>query len=50
MQAGRHATVKGTQAITRALKRAATEARRIAEMHGTKARAVQDGKLVGLTP
>ena len=38
------------QAITRAMKRAAKEARRIAKMHGTKVWVMQDGKLVGLNP
>lgn len=38
------------QTITRALKRAAKEARRVAKMHGTKVWVMQDGKLVGLKP
>jgi hypothetical protein len=38
------------QAIMRAMKRAAKEARRIAKMHGTKVWVMQDGKLVGLKP
>lgn len=37
-------------AVTKALKRAAKEARRIAKMHGTKVWIMQDGKLVGLKP
>lgn len=41
---------KETQAITRALKRAAKEARRVAKMHGTKVWYIQDGKLVGIRP
>ncbi len=36
--------------ITRALKRAAKEARRVAKMHGTKVWVVKDGKIVGETP
>jgi len=36
--------------ITRALKRAAKEARRVAKMHGTKVWVMQDGKIVGLNP
>ena len=36
--------------ITRALKRAAKEARRVAKMHGTKVWVVKDGKIVGLDP
>ncbi len=36
--------------ITRALKRAAKEARRIAKMHGTKIWVEKDGKIVGLDP
>lgn len=36
--------------VTRALKRAAKEARRVAKMHGTKVWVMQDGKLVGLKP
>ena len=36
--------------ITRALKRAAREARRVAKMHGTKIWVVKDGKVVGLDP
>ena len=36
--------------ITRALKRAAKEARRVARMHGTKVWVVKDGKIVGLEP
>ncbi len=37
-------------AVTKALKRAAKEARRIAKMHGTKVWVMQDGKLVGIKP
>ena len=37
-------------AVTKALKRAAKEARRIAKMHGTKVWVIQDGKLLGLKP
>lgn len=36
--------------ITRALKRAAKEARRVAKMHGTKVWVMKDGKIVGLDP
>ena len=36
--------------ISRALKRAAKEARRVAKMHGTKVWAMKDGKIVGLRP
>ncbi|MCB0763294.1 MAG: hypothetical protein KDB84_01215 [Flavobacteriales bacterium] len=36
--------------ITRALKRAAKKARRVAKMHGTKVWAMKDGKIVGLRP
>ena len=36
--------------VTRALKRAAKEARRVAKMHGTKVWVMKDGKLVGLKP
>lgn len=36
--------------ITRALKRSAKEARRVARMHGTKVWVMKDGKLVGLKP
>jgi hypothetical protein len=36
--------------ITRALKRAAKEARRVAKMHGTKVWVMKDGKIVGLEP
>ena len=36
--------------ITRALKRAAKEARRVARIHGTKVWVVKDGKIVGLDP
>jgi hypothetical protein len=36
--------------ITRALKRAAKDARRVAKMHGTKVWVVKDGKIVGLDP
>jgi hypothetical protein len=36
--------------ITRALKRAAKEARRVAKMHGTKIWVEKDGKIVGLDP
>ncbi len=36
--------------VTRALKRAAKEARRVARMHGTKVWVVKDGKIVGLEP
>lgn len=36
--------------ITRALKRAAKEARRMAKMHGTKVWVMKDGKIVGLDP
>jgi hypothetical protein len=36
--------------ITRALKRAAKEARRMAKMHGTKIWVMKDGKIVGLDP
>lgn len=39
-----------TMVITRALKRAAKEARRIAKMHGTKVWVMVDGKLVGQRP
>ena len=39
-----------TSVITKALKRAAKEARRIAKMHGTKVWVMKDGKLVGLNP
>ena len=39
-----------TVKITRALKRAAKEARRIAKMHGTKIWVMKDGKIVGLDP
>jgi hypothetical protein len=38
------------KAISRAMLRAAKEARRIAKMHGTKVWVMQDGKLVGLKP
>lgn len=41
---------KETAAITRALKRAAKEARRIAKMHGTKVWVMVDGRLVGERP
>ena len=41
---------KETSVITKALKRAAKEARRIAKMHGTKVWVMQDGKLVGIKP
>lgn len=37
-------------AVTKALKRAAKEARRIAKIHGTKVWVIQDGKLVGIKP
>lgn len=37
-------------AVTRALKRAAKEARRVARMHGTKVWVMKDGKIVGLEP
>ena len=36
--------------VTKALKRAAKEARRIVKMHGTKVWVIQDGKLVGIKP
>ncbi len=36
--------------ITRALMRAAKEARRMAKMHGTKVWVMKDGKIVGLDP
>ncbi len=39
-----------TATITRALKRAAKEARRIAKMHGTKIWIEKDGKIVGIDP
>ncbi len=39
-----------TASITRALKRAAKEARRVAKMHGTKVWVIRDGKIVGLDP
>ncbi len=38
------------QAIVRAMKRAAKEARRQAKIHGTKVWVIKDGKLVGLEP
>ncbi|MCI1752107.1 MAG: hypothetical protein LKM36_04325 [Flavobacteriales bacterium] len=38
------------QAITRAMKRAAKEARRMAKIHGTKVWVMVDGKVVGLKP
>ncbi len=38
------------ESVTRAMKRAAKEARRIARMHGTKVWVIKDGKLVGLKP
>jgi len=41
---------KAAQVITRALKRAAKEARRTARMHGTKVWVMVDGKLVGERP
>jgi len=36
--------------VTKALKEAAKEARRVAKMHGTKVWMVKDGKIVGLEP
>ena len=36
--------------ITRAMKAAAKEARRVAKMHGTKVWYIKDGKLVGEKP
>lgn len=50
MKLKRISTDKETQVITRALKRAAKEARRIAKMHGTKVWMMVDGKLVGEKP
>lgn len=41
------AFIKG---VTRAMKRAAKEARRMAKMHGTKVWVMIDGKIVGLKP
>lgn len=38
------------QAIVRAMKRAAKEARRQAKIHGTKVWVMVDGKVVGLKP
>jgi hypothetical protein len=39
-----------TALITKAMKAAAREARRIAKMHGTKVWVMKDGKIVGLDP
>jgi len=39
-----------TMGITKALKRAAKEARRLAKMHGTKVWYIRDGKIVGEKP
>lgn len=36
--------------VTKALKRAAKEARRQAKIHGTKVWVIKDGKVVGLEP
>jgi hypothetical protein len=36
--------------VTRAMKRAAKEARRMARIHGTKVWVMIDGKVVGLKP
>ena len=36
--------------VTKAMKAAAKEARRIAKMHGTKIWVIKDGKIVGLDP
>ena len=38
------------QVLTRAMKRAAKEARRMAKIHGTKVWVMIDGKVVGLKP
>ncbi|MDX9751820.1 MAG: hypothetical protein RBT71_12115 [Flavobacteriales bacterium] len=37
-------------AVAKAMKAAAKEARRVAKMHGTKVWVVKDGKIVGLEP
>lgn len=50
MSTGKKVPSEQARVITRALKRAAKEARRIAKMHGTKVWVMQDGKLVGLKP
>ncbi len=36
--------------VTKAMKAAAKEARRMAKMHGTKVWIMKDGKIVGLDP
>ncbi|HRN36652.1 MAG TPA: hypothetical protein PLV70_13260 [Flavobacteriales bacterium] len=38
------------ESVTKALKRAAKEARRQAKIHGTKVWVIKDGKIVGLEP
>jgi hypothetical protein len=38
------------EAVGKAMKAAAKEARRVAKMHGTKVWVMKDGKIVGLDP
>jgi len=38
------------EAVGKAMKAAAKEARRVAKMHGTKVWVMKDGKIVGLNP